>query len=160
MLKRSHKQSSVPILGWHEYGALPELGVSLIRIKVDTGAKTSSIHAEDLEVIKKGKNEYVKFTLHEGHRHKIKTISCQAKIVDRRSVSDSGGHQEKRYVIETSLILGNQVRTIELTLNNRGTMRFPMLLGRKAMEGFLVNPHKAFQLGKPDEQLIKKLRKG
>ena len=125
-------------VGWKEWASLPELGVNAIEVKVDTGAKTSAIHSFDLEAFEKEGQSYVRFGLHPD-RHSIENeLYCEAKVVDQRVVSDSGGHKELRYVIETPIVMGDQQWPIQITLTCRENMAFRMLLGRQAMKDRLV----------------------
>ena len=136
-------------LGWREWGALPELAIPALKMKVDTGAKTSCLHAFRLEPFSKDGEAWLRIWLHPD-QHSDREHVCEAKIHDQREVTDSGGHTELRYVIKSRLQLGNFDRAIELTLTNRDTMKFRMLLGRQAMRGrFIVNPNASYLLGQP-----------
>ena len=136
-------------LGWREWGALPELAIPALKMKVDSGAKTSCLHAFRLEPFSKDGEAWLRIWLHPD-QHSDHEHVCEAKIHDQREVTDSGGHTELRYVIKSRLQLGNFDRAIELTLTNRDTMKFRMLLGRQAMRGrFIVNPNASYLLGQP-----------
>ena len=136
-------------VGWREWVILPELNVPHIKAKIDTGARTSALHAFSVDAyVKKGVHR-VKFLIHPYQNRKDIVKECDARIVDRRMVTDSGGHKEKRYVISTTIVLGEIEWEIEITLTNRDTMKFRMLLGRTAMDGkILVNPGRSFLIGK------------
>lgn len=146
------------IVGWEEWCALPELGLPAIKAKLDTGAKTSALHAFKIEGFTENGVEYVRFDIHPIQRTDQYVTSCIAPVIDKRYVSDSGGHKEKRYVISTPLLLDNIIWDIEVTLTNRDTMAFRMLLGRAAMRGkMIVDPMKSCCLGKVRRKQLKKL---
>jgi len=136
------------VLGWREWVSLPELGISWIKAKVDTGARTSALHAFELEPFQRGGKDWVRFSVHPLQGESDTVIQCESPVLERRDVTDSGGHLENRPVIETELVLGSLSKRIELTLTDRDTMRFKMLLGRTAMRpNLLVYPSQSFKLG-------------
>ena len=137
------------IIGWREWISLPKLGVDKIKCKVDTGARTSALHAFYVEPYHTKKGQlHVKFGLHPLQRNKTKIVECKAKVLDTRTVTDSGGHREKRYVIETPIMLGHHEWVAELTLTDRENMLFRMLLGREAIKNrFIVNPARSYLIG-------------
>jgi len=144
----THKQPKM-IIGWREWVSLPDFCVPGIKVKVDSGAATSAIHAFDIEPFDKDGVPFVRFNIHplQG-RHDI-SMPCEAKLVDRRMVKNSGGKSQNRYVIETTLSLAGSRWTIDLTLTNRDQMKFRMLLGRSAMRGrLIVDPQLSYQAGK------------
>lgn len=144
------KLKRLPVLGWREWIALPDLGIKKLRCKVDTGATTSALHAFYVEEFSLKGIAMVRFGLHPIQGDTEKEVHCEAKIFDQRSVSDSGGHSEMRYVIQTPLVLGESIWPIEITLTNRDTMRYRMLLGRSAItDNFLVDSGNSHLAGKP-----------
>lgn len=148
--EQSMTEKQLLMIGWREWVRLPELGLPWLKAKVDTGARTSCLHAFSVEPFDKNNENWIRFGIHP-HQDDTKTeVYCEAKIVDQRFVSDSGGHREKRFVIETPIKLGNQQWPIEITLTNRDNMRFRMLLGRTAMQkNVSIDPDASFLLGKP-----------
>jgi len=133
------------IIGWREWIALPELGISKIKAKVDTGARTSALHAFALNPFKEGNKDKIRFDMHPFQHNVTEIVTCVAEITDKRWVCDSGGHREERYVISTPIVLGDKTWLIEITLTERDTMLFRMLLGRSAIrKRFIVNPARSF----------------
>ena len=138
-------------LGWREWISLPELGLPLIKAKIDTGARTSCLHAFSVEEFTVDEKKWVRFGIHPHQDDTTTEAFCEAQVIDKRMVSDSGGHKESRYVISTDIMLDNQRWPIEITLTNRDNMRFRMLLGRTAMaKKITVNPAASFLLGKAE----------
>lgn len=135
----------LPLIGWREWVALPGLGINTIKAKIDTGARTSALHAFSLQTFKEGNQDKIRFDIHPLQNNTDIVITCEADIIDKRWVSDSGGHKEERYVIWTPLKIGDQEWPIEITLTERDTMLFRMLLGRRAIRRyFFVNPARSF----------------
>jgi hypothetical protein len=134
-----------PLIGWREWVGLPELGIPKIKAKVDTGARTSALHAFSLRPFtEEGKNR-IRFDIHPLQHETSQVITCAADIVDKRLVTDSGGHTEERYVIQTLITIAGQTWSIEITLTERENMLFRMLLGRSALrKHFIVNPARSF----------------
>lgn len=136
-------------VGWREWIALPELAIPHIKAKVDTGARTSALHAIDIEPFDRDNKPWVRFTVQPVQRHRELKVHCEAPVVEQREVMDSGGHRETRYVISTQLQLGGHKKLIEVTLTSRYGMRFRMLLGRTAMKPDIVcDPGSSYMLGR------------
>jgi hypothetical protein len=133
------------VLGWREWVSLPDLGIKKIKAKIDTGARTSALHAFNIDKFRCHGKDKVRFDLHPIQRNDKKIIKCTADLIDIRLVTDSGAHRELRYVIETLLILGGLSHAIEITLTNRATMTHRMLLGRKALQHhYIIDPSRSF----------------
>ena len=129
------------IIGSEEWCVFEGLGVPAIKARVDSGAKTSSIQATNLKVYTKGIQEWVRFEINPLQDNRSIAIACEARLVDRRMVKSSSGISEVRLVVKTPLTIGDDTFDVELTLANRDTMEFRMLLGREALnERYIVNP--------------------
>ncbi len=132
-------------IGWREWIALPDIGISKIKAKIDTGARTSALHAFSIKTFKQNGKEKISFDIHPIQHNTKLIVTCIADVIDKRWVSDSGGHREERYVIQTPVKIGEELLPIEITLTERDTMLFRMLLGRSALRHrFIVNSARSF----------------
>lgn len=139
------KKKDLKIIGWREEIGLPDLGVKKIKAKVDSGARTSSLHAFNVEIYKRGSNEYVKFSVNPEQKSNKNEIECRAKVLEFRKVKSSNGHTELRPVILTSVVLMGEKWEVEMTLTNRDEMGFRMLLGRESIrKKFLIDTGNSF----------------
>ena len=140
----SHSES-LPIVGWREWVSLPELGIKRIKAKVDTGARSSSLHAFDIEPFERDGESWVRFKVHPVQRNEHKEVVAEAQVLEHRSVRSSSGESSTRPVILTSVVLLKQRIEVELTLANRDAMGFRMLLGREAVRGrYLVDSGRSY----------------
>ena len=148
------------ILGSEEWCSLPELGIPSIKARVDSGAKTSALHARNIAPFIKDGQNWVKFDINPIQNNVKTIIHCESPLVDKRVVKSSSGYREQRYVIQTSLEIGNSKWVIEMTLTNRDSMGFRMLLGREAMSGrVLVDPEQQYLLGQTTTDNLKEVYK-
>jgi hypothetical protein len=141
------KQKQLPVIGWREWLDLPDLGIDAIKAKIDTGARSSALHAFHIQSFEQNGKEMLRFQVHPYQRDSQQTVTAEVELLEWRHVKNSGGHAELRPVIETIVELGTQRWSIELTLTNRDVMGFRMLLGREALRRrFLVNPGRSYLL--------------
>lgn len=144
------KKQPKTIIGWEEWCGLPDIGLPAIKAKIDTGAKTSALHAYDIETYMQGDTEYITFKIHPVQGNNDIERTCTAPLIDQRVITSSNGEREDRYVIATSITIGATTMNAELTLTSRHNMAFRMLLGREALKKarFIVDSSKAFTQGK------------
>lgn len=148
------------ILGSEEWCSFPELKIPTIKARVDSGAKTSALHAINIAPFKKEGQNWVRFDINPIQNNVKTVIHCEAPLIDKRVVKSSSGFREERYVIQTNLEIGNSNWSIEMTLTNRDSMGFRMLLGREAMSGrVLVDPEQQYLLGQPSSDTLKEVYK-
>ena len=139
------KKRAKKTIGWREWVRLPDLHVGRVKAKIDTGARTSALHAFKITPFTKDGASYVRFVVHPLQRLRKPEVTCVAVVIDHRSVTDSGGRAEMRYVIRTTLMMGASRWPIELTLTNRDQMGFRMLIGRQALRRrYLVDTGRSF----------------
>lgn len=134
-------------VGWREWAALPSLGIPAIKVKIDTGANTSALHAKDVEIFTRNRKKYVRFIVNPRQRDDKLAFKCVAPLVSRTRVRSSNGQMEERFTIMTPMVIGDRKWDIELTLTNRDIMNYRMLLGRKAMKDFIIDPAKSYRQG-------------
>lgn len=145
------------ILGWREWVALPDLAVPAIKAKVDTGARTSALHAFKVETFIERGVRIARFPIHPLQRRSDIEVVCEAPVADERWVSDSGGHRERRWVVVTRVQVAEDVWPIELTLTNRDNMGFRMLLGRSALWGrYIVDVERSYASRPPPTRVRKR----
>lgn len=144
-MKNSKAGPDRTIIGKEEWLALPDLNLPAIKARIDSGAKTSSLHAFNIRPYEKDGKEWVHFDIHPMQNNRSITKSCTAQVLDQRTVKNTGGQSETRPVIRTMMRLGDVSLPIEVTLTNRDSMGYRMLLGREAMrDGVLVDPSESF----------------
>lgn len=137
------------IVGSEEWCSLPELKVPVIKCRVDSGARTSALHAFNINGFERDGQPWVRFEVHPLQKDRKLSVPCEAPVHDQRSVKSSSGMAERRFVIRTRVHLGDHDWAIEVTLTNRDSMGYRMLLGREAMQDrVLVDPSSSFCLGR------------
>ena len=148
MTAKKSRKLPTTTLGWREWVGLPELGVDAVKAKLDTGARTSSLHAFDIVRYEEDGAPRVRFEIHPRQRSSEDAVEVEARVVDERWVRNSGGTRELRPVIETTVLVGEERWPIELTLTRRDEMGFRMLLGRQALRTrALVDPGSSYRAG-------------
>ncbi len=137
-------------LGWREWIGFPGLNIEKIKAKIDTGARTSALHAFMVEPFSRDGQSWVRFAIHPIQGDTDTVVECEAPVRDQRIVRDSGGHDELRYVIDAIIAIGDEQIRAEVTLTDRDTMMFRVLLGRTALrKKYVVHPGKSYLQGKP-----------
>lgn len=149
----------LPVAGWREWVGLPDVHVPWLKAKLDTGARSSSLHAFDLEPFRRDDRPWVRFSLHPWQRSERDAVSAESPVHDQRTIRSSTGHEEERFVIVTTVeLLGAKVPA-EVTLTNRDSMGFRMLIGREALRGqFLVDPGSSYAGGRPPRAVLRQNR--
>lgn len=146
-----------PVIGWREWVELPGLGGAAVKAKVDTGARTSTLHA--FEISEHDDGATVSFSYHPVQRDERRTVSAEAPLIDRRTITASNGQSELRYVVATEVVIDDEPIAIELTLTRRDAMGFRMLLGRAALRGrYTVDPGRSFR-GEASKRVRRRARK-
>jgi hypothetical protein len=147
------------VIGWREFVALPDLAVDRVKAKVDTGARTSALHAINIEYSTRHGATWVTFAVHPRQRDTKKIVDCAAPLIEERYVTDSGGKRTLRPVIVTTMVVGGQSRAVELTLIARDAMGFRMLIGRQALKDlFLVDSGRSYVTGGRKKKKKKKTK--
>lgn len=140
---------SLPVIGWREWLALPDLGIVAIKAKVDTGARSSALHVDHLEEFARDGATWLRFTLRPSTKRRTHLIEAEAPALDRRVVTDSGGHTSERWFIRTIVRVADIDFHADINLTSRRTMLFPMLLGRTALAGrFRVDAARSYATGR------------
>jgi len=143
------KKKSKITIGWREWVSFPDISVDRIKAKIDTGARTSALHAWNIKEFERDGKVWVKFEVHPAQRNNRDRVACVAPVVGQRKIKSSSGHHEVRYVVKTNVNIADKMRSIEITLTNRDEMGFRLLLGRTAIRGrYIVDPGKSYLLGK------------
>jgi ribosomal protein S6--L-glutamate ligase len=146
------------ILGFEEWVGLPDLGLPSLKVKVDTGAKTSALHARLIAPFERDGVRYVSFKVQPVPRRPSIEVDCVARIVDERAVTSSNGEAEVRFVVATTLEIGTRSWPIEITLTNREAMSYRMLIGRQALQpGMLIDPKASFHQGRRSHKVYRRL---
>lgn len=150
----SHTHLASTHVGWREWVALPTAPVPWIKAKVDTGAKTSSLHAFDLRTVDRDGHDWVRFTIHPWQATPEDEVTLELPVHDRRSIRSSSGHEEDRIVVQMPISLVGREVLAEITLTDRDEMGFRMLIGRQALaQGFLVDPAASYLGGRPPREV-------
>ncbi len=151
--RKADTKAQLPVIGWREWIGLPDLGIERIKAKVDSGARSSSLHAFDLHEFERDGEQWIRFSVHPVQRSATAVVVSEAKILDYRSVRSSSGKARVRPVITTTVSLLGTSWPVEVTLANRDRMGFRMLLGREAFRGrFLVDAATSYYGGKPERK--------
>lgn len=155
---RAHAPEPAPtVVGWREWVALPQAEVAWVKAKVDTGARSSSIHAFDLDVFEQDGQEWVRFSIHPWQKSDEDRVELSLPVLDRREVRSSNGQVELRYAVALDVTLAGRTVTTVMTLSNRDEMGFRMLIGREALErGFLVDSSVSYAGGRPRRAVRRK----
>lgn len=145
--------------GWREWVGLPDLGIAHVKAKLDTGARTSALHAFEIEELRRDGADWVRFEVHPWQRSKADARVVEWPVHDRRLVRSSTGHEQERIVIRTALAMLGTPVTTEITLARRDEMGFRMLVGREALrQGFVVDAAHSYLGGRPDRAVRQRNR--
>ncbi|ANS79488.1 hypothetical protein SGUI_2092 [Serinicoccus hydrothermalis] len=151
MTGSNHSITEQTVVGWREWVQIPQVDVPWIKAKIDTGAKTSAIHAFDLRSFDRDGRDWVSFAVHPWQATAQDEVAVELPVHDSRSVRSSSGHEEQRYVVRLPVVLGGREVPVELTLTDRDEMGFRMLIGREALvQGYVVDPSLSYAGGRPE----------
>lgn len=146
-------------IGWREWVSLPDWGVPWVKAKVDTGARTSALHAFDVETFDRAGERWARFTIHPWQDTHADPVLVEAPLLDHRAVRSSSGSAHERPVVHTSMRLAGLVVAVEVTLTRRDEMGFRMLIGRQALRrAFLVDPARSYLGGRPPQEIRRRNR--
>jgi hypothetical protein len=155
-----HSTSRRVTAGWREWVGLPGLGVECVKAKLDTGARSSALHAFDLEELRRDGDRWVRFEIHPWQRNAADAVTVELPLHDERVVRSSSGHEQHRYVVRVDVTLLGRTVTTDVTLTRRDEMGFRMLIGRDALrQGFLVDPGHSYLGGRP-KRVVRRLNRG
>jgi hypothetical protein len=147
------------IAGWREWVGLPSCEVEWVKAKLDTGARSSAIHAFAIAEFERDGTPWVRFSIHPWQRSAEDTVVVECPVHDRRVVRSSSGHQAERYVVQMDVALMGRTVTTEMTLSSRDQMGFRLLIGREALrQGFVVDPSRSYLGGRPNRAVRRRNR--
>jgi hypothetical protein len=152
----THSTRPLMVIGWHECISLPKLGLQDFAVKVDTGAKTTALHADDIEIFLKEGEKWVRFRSPEIPGTMPRT--CAFPVFTKRDITNTSGQPETRIIIRTPMVLAGRRWKIDISLTDRGTMRFPLILGRRALRNrnIAIHPGKSYLVSnKPSFERLK-----
>nr|WHW29205.1 hypothetical protein [uncultured bacterium] len=159
-MKRSALAGDAPVsVGWREWVGFPEWGVEATKAKIDTGARTSAIHAYDIELFERDDEEWVRFSVHPWQRSDGDSSIVESRRIDHRTITSSSGTRTDRPVVMAEMLLAGRQISAEVTLTRRDEMGFRMLVGREALaQGFVVDPAASYLGGRPSKIIRRKNR--
>ena len=158
-MNTTHPRPSPLTIGWREWVSLPEWGVPWLKAKIDTGARTSALHAFDVETVDRAGERWARFTIHPWQDTAAEPVVVEAPLLDHRAVRSSSGSLHERPVVQTSMRLAGQLVPIEVTLTRRDEMGFRMLIGRQALRrAYLVDPARSYLGGRPPQEIRRRNR--
>lgn len=153
MYRVDRSSHSNTLTGWREWVSLPDAGIDWIKAKIDTGARTSSLHAFKIEEFERENEEWVRFRVNPWQDTDKDATFVECPLHDRREVRSSSGHAQQRLVVLLAIRLVDRLVVSEVTLSNRDEMGFRMLIGREALRrGFIVDPARSFLGGRAPKE--------